>query len=266
REVHRSALRPAQPGCPAHEFGEALLRRRAASHGVVVAAVGGEDVVVGPQRRAGPHRHRLLTGSEMRRAFDEAGHEEIVGGAFGTADELHLLVQREDVVRVELRSGTNRGLGHGRAPFAALDAAVLRCDCASRKVFSAPPAVQYLRPATSRSSAGNLVMTSQPSDVTTTSSSIRAADQPSAAGQYVSRAKTIPSSRVSGCSRETSRLKIGFSQMDSPTPWPYCSANAAVSSAKPNSSARGQTVTMSAVVAPGFTSAIARSMYSRHRV
>ena len=63
-----------------------------------------------------------------------------------------------------------------------------------------------------------------------------------------------------------SREKIGFSQIDRPTPWPYCSANAASSSANPNSCAVGHTSTMSAVVAPGSTSAIARSMYSRARV
>ncbi len=39
----------------------------------------------------------------------------------------------------------------------------------------------------------------------------------------------------------------------------------ASSSANPNSCAVGQTATMSAVVAPGRTSSIARSMYSRHR-
>ena len=60
---------------------------------------------------------------------------------------------------------------------------MLRCDWLSLMVFSAPPAVQYFRPATSSSSAGNFVITSQPSAVTTSSSSIRAADQPSPAGQ-----------------------------------------------------------------------------------
>src|SRR5205823_8150744 len=50
----------------------------------------------------------------------------------------------------------------------------------------------YVRPQTSSSSAGNFVMMRQPVDVTTTSSSIRAADWPSVAGQYVSSAKTIP--------------------------------------------------------------------------
>ena len=100
-------------------------------------------------------------------------------------------------------------------------------------------------------------MTSQPSLVTTSCSSIRAADQPSEAGQNVSNAKTIPSWTTVGYSNETSRLKIGFSQIDSPTPWPYCSANAASSSGKPNSSAFGQTATTSAVVTPGRMSEIA---------
>jgi hypothetical protein len=70
----------------------------------------------------------------------------------------------------------------------------------------------------------------------------------------------MPVSSTSGWSSDTSRLKIGFSQMDRPTPWPYCRAKAASSSAKPNSVARGHTETMSAVVAPGLTSAIAASM------
>ena len=64
---------------------------------------------------------------------------------------------------------------------------------------------------------------------------MRAADQPSAAGQNVSSAKTMPSSIVSGWSNETRRLKIGFSQIERPTPCPYWSANAASSSGKPNS-------------------------------
>ena len=46
----------------------------------------------------------------------------------------------------------------------------------------------------------------------------------------------MPSSSTSGWSRETSRLKIGFSQMDRPTPCPYWRAKAASSFGKPNSS------------------------------
>ena len=59
---------------------------------------------------------------------------------------------------------------------------------------------------------------------------------------------------------------MGFSQMDRPTPWPYCRANAAISSGNPNSVAAGQTDTMSAVLTPGRTRAMAWSMYSRQRV
>ena len=62
------------------------------------------------------------------------------------------------------------------------------------------------------------MITSQPSAVTTSCSSIRAADQPSEAGQKVSSANTMPSSTTSGWSSETRRLKIGFSQIVSPTP------------------------------------------------
>ena len=49
----------------------------------------------------------------------------------------------------------------------------------------------------------------------------------------------MPSSITSGCSSETSLLKIGFSQIESPMPCPYCRAKAASSLGKPNSSAFG---------------------------
>jgi hypothetical protein len=88
---------------------------------------------------------------------------------------------------------------------------------------------------------------------------MRAADQPSLAGQKVSRANTMPSRISSGWSSDTSRLKIGFSQIARPTPCPNWRAKAASSSAKPNSSARGQTDTTSAVVTPGRIRSIAAS-------
>ena len=119
--------------------------------------------------------------------------------------------------------------------------------------------MKYGLPATIRSSAGKRVMISQPSLVTTSCSSIRAADQPSEAGQNVSSANTIPSWISSGCSSDTSRLKIGFSQIVSPTPWPNWSANAASSSGNPNSCAFGHTDTTSAVLTPGLINAIAAS-------
>ena len=76
----------------------------------------------------------------------------------------------------------------------------------------------------------------------------------------------MPSSSTSGCSSETSREKIGFSQIDSPTPWPYCRREGGLLVREAELLARPATPsTMSAVVAPGRTLAIARSMYSRAR-
>src|ERR1700683_973608 len=140
----------------------------------------------------------------MRGALDQAGEEQVVGGLLGFPDHRHLPVH-------SLEFG---GRHHQPVPPGELfePAAVFRCDCDSRSVLSGPPAVQYFRPATSSSSAGNLVITSPPPAVTTSSSSILAADQPSLAGQYVSSANTMPSRSVSGCSSDTRRLKIGFSQ------------------------------------------------------
>ena len=93
-QVHGAALGLAQPGRLAHELGEALLRRRAAGHRVVVAAVGGEDVVVRAQRRARPDRDRLVAGGEVGGALDQAGQEQVVGGLLRAPDDGHLLVQR----------------------------------------------------------------------------------------------------------------------------------------------------------------------------
>ena len=76
----------------------------------------------------------------------------------------------------------------------------------------------------------------------------------------------MPGSIVSGWSNETRRLKMGFSQIERPTPCPYWSANAASSSGKPNSPASGQMETTSAVVTPGLMSAIAWSRMSRQRL
>src|SRR6185503_6677704 len=60
--------------------------------------------------------------------------------------------------------------------------------------------------ATNSSWDGKRVITWGPSAVTTTSSSIRAAEKPSDAGQYVSRAMTMPSLISTGWSSELSRL------------------------------------------------------------
>ena len=85
---------------------------------------------------------------------------------------------------------------------------------------------------------------------------MRAALVPSLVGQKVSSANTMPGLISCGCSSETSRLIIGFSQMARPMPWPICSANAASSSGKPNSVAFGHTEATSAVERPGRINSI----------
>src|ERR1700674_4807975 len=103
-------------------------------------------------------------------------------------------------------------------------------------------------------------MTSWPVSVTTISSSMRAALQPSVEGQKVSRAKTMPGLISVECSNDTRRLMTGFSQIARPMPCPYCSAKAASSLGKPNSCALGHTAAISAVVLPGRTKSMAASM------
>lgn len=108
-EVHRAALGPAQPRGPLHEFGEALLRGGTPGHGVVVAAVGGEDVVVVAQGGARADGDRLVACGEMGGALDEALEEQVVGSLLGAADEGHLLVAGEEFSGVHRRSRCSVG-------------------------------------------------------------------------------------------------------------------------------------------------------------
>ncbi len=110
------------------------------------------------------------------------------------------------------------------------------------------------------------MITSQPVAVTTTSSSIRAAERPSVAAQYVSSANTMPSSISTGCSSEWTREIIGGSYSPTPIPCPNWRPKHVSSSGKPSSSAVGQTSAILSVVIPGRTRAIAASSHSRHRL
>ena len=133
-EVHRAALGLADPGGPLHQLGQTALRRGAAGDGVVVAAVGGEDVVVRSQRCARAHRDRLVAGGQVGRALDQAAHEEVVRGLLGAADDRHLLVPAEQGRRGH---PLDRLARHSPLPFA-----VFRCDWESRTVGSDPSTVQ----------------------------------------------------------------------------------------------------------------------------
>ena len=95
-------------------------------------------------------------------------------------------------------AGIRRPRRAADATTASTSRGLFRFDCVSRSPGSPPPTVYWPPAVTSSSSAGKRVITSQPSLVTTSCSSIRAADQPSVDGQNVSSAKTMPSSIVSG--------------------------------------------------------------------
>src|SRR5262245_38388344 len=113
------------------------------------------------------------------------------------------------------------------------------------------------------SSAGKSVMIWAPFGVTITSSSMRAAETPSAAGQYVSTAKTMPARSSMGSSSEFSREMIGRSWRPSPRPWQKLSPNAAISLSKPISCALGKHFAMRSVETPGLMRAMALSIHSR---
>src|SRR5439155_26438031 len=96
----------------------------------------------------------LLAGAEVRRPVHEALQEERLDELLEPADDEHPPVE----VEVERGLLGRLDLGH--------------LTLVSMSTRSAPRT--YVRPVTSSSSAGNLVRISQPSAVTSTSSSIRA--------------------------------------------------------------------------------------------
>ena len=82
---------PAGAGIPTHDLGEERLEIHTAGQGVMVAAVGAQQPVVGRQRADGADRGRLLTLAEMHSAGHEALHVDLHDLVLGEADENHLL-------------------------------------------------------------------------------------------------------------------------------------------------------------------------------
>ncbi len=99
---------------------------------------------------------------------------------------------------------------------------------------------------------GYSVMIFAPSGVSTTSSSIRAAEMPSVAGQYVSTANTMPTLSSIGSRNDVTREINGRSCKPSPKPWQKFRPNASISLAKPISSAVGSACATSSLPMPGF--------------
>ena len=73
-DVHRPALALAVAGGLAEQLGHHAVQIAALGDDVPVAAVGRDDVIVGPQRRSDPGRHRLLADVEV----DESGEQPLL--------------------------------------------------------------------------------------------------------------------------------------------------------------------------------------------
>src|SRR3954464_13028129 len=110
---------------------------------------------------------------------------------------------------------------------------------------------QYLF-AIGSSCAGKSVMILAPLGVSTTSSSMRAADTPSVAGQNVSTANTIPAFNSYGSLSELSRDPGGRSCRPKPRPWQKLSPNADISVSKPISVDLGNIFATWSVLTPGL--------------
>ena len=78
--------------------------RRTTGDRVVMAAVGRDHVVVVAQGRARADGNRLVPRGEVRRALDQAGHEQVVGSLLDAADDGHFLEPGQQVGRLDLRS------------------------------------------------------------------------------------------------------------------------------------------------------------------
>src|SRR5581483_63860 len=146
------------------------------------------------------------------RAADEAARAQPARMSGQRVGELDVLAAHEPVARHPVREVTSAGFAHAPSPTTAAAATASAAPLRPASPFASRSAPRtYSRPATRSSSAGKRVITSQPVAVTTTSSSILAAERPSVAAQYVSSANTIPSSISTGCSSEWTREIIGGS-------------------------------------------------------
>jgi hypothetical protein len=84
----------------AEQFGHHRGHRGAARQHVVVAAVGGERVIVGVHRLRHAGRDRLLAGAEVRRPLDQVLQEQVVRALLELPEFGHLPVHLERGVSV----------------------------------------------------------------------------------------------------------------------------------------------------------------------
>jgi hypothetical protein len=102
-EVHRPAVAPAQSGPLAEDLGHHRIGIRAEDDRVAVAAVGGEDLVAGPQGGQGPDDRRLSAIGQMRVAPEQAGQlgEAALNALLELPDAQHLREHPHQAVLIE---------------------------------------------------------------------------------------------------------------------------------------------------------------------
>src|SRR6185312_16120069 len=109
-EVHAAAAAPRAPRFAAVQFGDELQRRDALGEGVAVAAVGAEDHVAGPQRRAHAHGHGFLTHVSMASPVDQPALVRLRQLLFAAANQHHLPVQPEQFLGLRKLDGVRHGV------------------------------------------------------------------------------------------------------------------------------------------------------------
>src|SRR5689334_8816514 len=167
--VHRPGAAGAHTGRAPEQLVQQSLRVHAEGQRVAVPAIGPRRAVLRLEHGAHPRRHRLLPRVEMRRAVHLALQEQRLHRVLEAADQQHPPVELEPLGRVR-----------PSALLCRLRAAHLAATPSS---FTRSAPRTYCLPATSSSSPGKRVRISGPSAVTSTSSSMRAAERPSVAGQ-----------------------------------------------------------------------------------
>ena len=160
-DMHRPALAPAVAFLFAQQFAEHLFVIRALGHAVPMAAMGRGDLVLVGQRLADADSDGLLPGIHMCQAGHLGRQIQLVCVVLKGADADHLAIHAQIVLSV-------RSLLRSAHVFLSLET--------SRTASGPRGCRDQYRLAMGRSSAGKSEMTSHPVSVTTTSSSIRAAE------------------------------------------------------------------------------------------
>ena len=92
-QVHRATLAVQQATLPTHQFTQNPGHRDATNQRVIVATIGAEGVVVLAHGYAETRRDGLLAEGQVRRAFNQVLHKQVVRALLHHPAGLHLSIQ-----------------------------------------------------------------------------------------------------------------------------------------------------------------------------